>query len=57
MIFQIIIDYCSGPIMFVVYAIYLLTQKIRQKMGFSEVPQKEVEDEAGVEKKMENGGN
>ena len=43
--------------MFVVYAIYLLTQKIRQKMGFSEVPQKEVEDEAGGEKKMENGGN
>lgn len=49
--------FSTGPIMFVVYAIYLLTQKIRQKMGFSEVPQKEVEDEAGVEKKMENGGN
>ena len=46
--------------MFVVYAVYLLTQKIRQRMGFSEVPQKEVEglpqEEQSVEKKLENGG-
>ena len=29
--------------MFVVYAIYVLTQKIRQRIGFSEVPQKDMD--------------
>jgi len=52
--------FSTGPIMFVVYAIYLLTQKIRQRMGFSEVPQKELdgghpEEQPVQEKKMENG--
>ena len=46
--------------MFVVYAAYLLTQKIRQRMGFSEVPQKEVDpglpEEPVVENRLENGG-
>ena len=45
--------------MFVVYAAYLLTQKIRQRMGFTEVPQKEVDpglaEEPVLEKKLENG--
>jgi len=35
--------FSTGPIMFVVYAAYMVTQKIRQRLGFSEVPQKEVE--------------
>ena len=41
--------------MFLVYAIYLLAQKIRQKMGFTEVPQKEVEG-LPEEPAVENGG-
>ena len=45
--------------MFVVYAAYLLTQKIRQRMGFTEVPQKEVDpgtpEELVGEKRLENG--
>ena len=50
-----------GPIMFVVYAAYLLTQKIRQRIGFREVAQKDVDpgipdEPAVVENRLENGG-
>jgi len=54
------IFFSTGPIMFVVYAAYLLTQKIRQRMGFTEVPQKEADpglpEEPVGEKRLENGG-
>jgi len=53
------IFFSTGPIMFVVYAAYLLTQKIRQRMGFTEVPQKEgdpgLPEEPVGEKRLENG--
>ena len=46
--------------MFVVYAAYLLTQKIRQRIGFREVAQKDVDpgipdEPTVVENRLENG--
>merc|ERR1719153_1372976 len=46
--------FSTGPIMFVVYATYLLVKFIKKQIGFKQLPQEEVEPQKEEEESKEN---